>query len=290
MNKVTLLGLGTMGDGMARQLLKAGFDLTVYNRTLEKAASFTAAGAKTAGSPREAAATADVILSMVSNDQASQMVWLGENGALAGAKEGAILVECSTLSPGWVQELADLVARRALSFLDAPVNGSREAAASGNLLLLIGGPGEAVASVRPVLEAIGRQFIHLGPTGSGTAMKLARNMLVGVQTLALAEALNLIERVGLHKEEAAEILLNDGGLSNGLMRGNVPAMMQRVYDQPNFFLQHMRKDISYALRLADEVGAALPTAAATHEVYQLAGNQGLDSQEYSAVFEVLKGR
>lgn len=288
MKNVTLIGAGIMGSGMARQLLKAGFELTIYNRTVEKMAALVAEGAKTAVSLHEAARHADIIISMVSHDEASQMVWLGENGALTGAREGAVLVECSTLSPAWVRQLAALAASRQLSFLDVPVNGSREAAASGNLLLLAGGDADVVARVRPVLAAIGRQVVHLGPVGSGTAMKLVRNMLVAGQTLALAEALALTERAGLDGEQVADILLNDGGLSNGLMKRNVPLMMKQEYDHPDFFLQHMRKDVSYALRLAGEVGAMLPTAAAAREIYQLAGNQGHDGEEFTAVYEVLR--
>lgn len=290
MKHVTLLGLGTMGQGMAGQLLKAGFALTVYNRTANKAAALAAAGAKPSTSPHEAVREADVIISMVSNDDASRQVWLGEQGALSGAKVGAVLVECSTLSPGWVRELAQLADSRQLPFLDIPVNGSRDAAATGNLLLLVGGPSAAMEQIRPVLEAISRQIVHLGPVGSGTAMKLARNMLVAVQTLALGEALTLTRRAGLNMDQVAEVLTIDGGLSNGLMKRNVPIMMQRAYGKPDFFLQHMRKDVSYALRLAGEVAAALPAAAATREVYALAGNQGHDEKEFVAVFEVLQGR
>lgn len=290
MKHVTLLGLGTMGQGMAGQLLKAGFALTVYNRTANKAAALAAAGAKPSTSPHEAVREADVIISMVSNDDASRQVWLGEQGALSGAKAGAVLVECSTLSPGWVRELAQLADSRQLPFLDIPVNGSRDAAATGNLLLLVGGPSAAMEQIRPVLEAISRQIVHLGPVGSGTAMKLARNMLVAVQTLALGEALTLTRRAGLNMDQVAEVLTIDGGLSNGLMKRNVPIMMQRAYGKPDFFLQHMRKDVSYALRLAGEVAAALPAAAATREVYALAGNQGHDEKEFVAVFEVLQGR
>lgn len=289
MKQVALLGLGTMGNGMGHQLLKAGFNLTVYNRTPEKAAALAAAGAKPSASPHEAARQADVIISMVSNDDASRQVWLGEQGALSGAKAGAVLVECSTLSPDWVCELAALAAAHQLPFLDIPVNGSRDAAASGNLLLLVGGPIETMEQIRPVLEAIGRQLVHLGPVGSGTAMKLARNMLVAVQTLALGEALTLTKRAGLNMDQVVEVLTNDGGLSNGLMKRNVSVMRQKTYDKPDFFLQHMRKDVSYALRLAGDLGAALPAAAATREVYQLAGNQGHDHKEFAAVFEVLNG-
>lgn len=289
MKHIALLGLGTMGSGMGQQLLKAGFELTVYNRTVEKTAALAAAGAKTSTSPHEAVHEADVIISIVSDDDASRQMWLGEQGALSGAREGAVLVECSTLSPDWVRELAGLAAAQQLAFLDAPVNGSRDAAASGNLLLLVGGPIEAMEQIRPVLETIGRQLVHLGPVGSGTAMKLARNMLVAVQTLALGETLTLTRRAGLNMDQVAEVLTNDGGLSNGLMKRNIPVMQQKVYDKPDFFLQHMCKDVSYALRLAGELGVALPAAAVTREVYQLAGNQGHDQKEFAAVVEVLQG-
>src|SRR6266508_2922425 len=139
MNKVAFLGLGIMGGGMAQNLLKAGFPLTVYNRTRAKADPLAALGARVAGTPREAAANADIVIAMVGDDMASRAVWLGADGALAGARAGAVLVECSTLSLEWVRELAGLASERKLDFLDSPVTGSKDAAAAGELKLMVGG-------------------------------------------------------------------------------------------------------------------------------------------------------
>jgi 3-hydroxyisobutyrate dehydrogenase len=149
MQKVAILGLGIMGNGMAHNLLKAGFALTVYNRSREKAAALEAAGAQVADTPKAA----------------SRSVWLGDDGALAGVRSDTLLIECSTLSTGWVRELAELAGRRGCAFLDAPVTGSKPVAESGELGFLVGGDAAALERARPVLEAMGQRINHLGPVG-----------------------------------------------------------------------------------------------------------------------------
>src|SRR5262249_5770595 len=161
-------GLGVMGTGMAENLLKAGFPLTVYNRTRAKAEALRERGAQVANMPREAASGAQVVISMVGDDAASRAIWLGEDGALASARPDAVLVECSTLSLEWVRELADLAAQRGLTLLDAPVGGSKDAAAAGELRLLVGGEVAGLERARPALEAISKTIDLFGPTGSGT--------------------------------------------------------------------------------------------------------------------------
>src|SRR5215831_5878176 len=165
LQNVAILGLGIMGGGMADNLLKAGFPLSVYNRTRAKAEPFAARGARVAATPCQAANEADVILSMIGDDEASRNMWLGDDGALAGAKSGAILVECSTLTPDWVRDLAKQAADRGMQFLDSPVLGSKPAAASGTLRLLVGGEAGVLESARPVLSAISNDIVHLGPVG-----------------------------------------------------------------------------------------------------------------------------
>src|SRR5436309_1730399 len=157
---VAILGLGIMGSGMARRLLSSGFPLSVYSRSREKANPFAASGAFVARSPREAAERADIVISMVSDDSASRAVWMGEEGALAGARSGAVLIESSTLSVSWVKELAAAAAQRGLEFIDAPVTGTKPHADSGQLLFLVGGSAQALEHARPVLSVLGRDIVH----------------------------------------------------------------------------------------------------------------------------------
>jgi 3-hydroxyisobutyrate dehydrogenase len=160
--RVALIGLGLMGSGMARRLLGAGFPLTVYNRKAERATPLAAEGAHAAALPREAAARADVVLSMVADDAAARAVWLGEQGALAGVARGRVLVECSTVTLGWIEELAREAAAAGCELLDAPVTGSRTHAASGELSFLVGGSAAALDTARPVLAAMSRAIVHVG--------------------------------------------------------------------------------------------------------------------------------
>src|SRR5215469_9815610 len=163
--RVAFLGLGIMGGGMARRVLLAGFPLTVYNRNSAKAEPFAATNAKVATTPREAAAQADIVISMVSDDPVSRAIWFGENGALAGTRKGAILIEASTLSVGWVRELAAAAGQQGCQFLDAPVTGTKPHAENGELLFLVGGDAVALEATRPVLAVMSRGIVHLGPVG-----------------------------------------------------------------------------------------------------------------------------
>ncbi len=287
MQNVALLGAGVMGAGMARNLLKAGFPLTVYNRTRAKAEPLAALGARLAASPHAAADRADVVISMVGDDAASRGVWLGDGGALAAAKQGAVLVECSTLSLDWVRELAALAADRGAALLDAPVAGSKEAAEGGKLGLFVGGDAGALARARPVLEAMSQRITHLGPTGAGAAMKLVNNLMAAVQTVALAEGLALAERLGLDMGQVVPLIIN-GAPGSPLVKGKAARMVARDYADTHFALRWMHKDTTYALRAADEAGLPMPTLAVAREVYRLARNLGYDEADFSAVVEAIR--
>jgi 3-hydroxyisobutyrate dehydrogenase len=287
MRPIALLGLGVMGAGMAGCLLRAGFPLTVYNRTAAKAAPFVERGAALAATPREAAVCADIVISMVGDDDASRAVWLGPDGALAGAGAGSVLVECSTLSLDWVRELAGLAAERGLPLLDAPVTGSREAAAAGELRLLVGGEAAALERARPALEAVSQRIVHLGPSGSGALMKLVNNLMGAVQIAALAEGLLLAERGGLHMAEVVPLIIN-GAPGSPIVKGKAARIAARDYSDTQFALRWMHKDTTYALRAADAFGVPMPTLAAAREVYRLARNRGLDDADFAAVAEALR--
>jgi 3-hydroxyisobutyrate dehydrogenase len=288
MQNVALLGLGIMGNGMARNLLKAGFPLTIYNRTRAKAEPLAALGATVAASPREAAAEANIVIAMVGDDHASRAVWLGEGGALAVVPAKAVLVECSTLSLEWVRELAARCAALDLDFLDAPVTGSKDAAESGALKLMVGGEAAALERARPALEAISAQMIHFGPSGAGALIKLINNLMAAAQVAVLAEGLNLAEQGGLDLALVVPFLIN-AAPGSPVVKGKAQLMAARNYDA-QFALKWMHKDATYALRAADEFGVPMPTLAAAREVYQIAKRLGYGDKDFAAVFEALRQR
>lgn len=255
MKSIAVVGLGTMGSGMARRLLGGGFAVTVYNRTASRADALKEAGANVAQTPREAAVGADVVIAMLSDDAASQSAWLGDNGALAGARPGAVLIESSTLSVSWVKELAAAAEALGCHLLDAPVTGSKPQAANGELLFLVGGDGAVLDSVRDVLAPMSRGVLHLGQTGSGSLMKLVNNFLCGVQAASLAEAMAMIEGSGLDRAQALEVLAN-GAPGSPLLRTLGARMAARDY-KTNFAVDLMAKDLTYAIKLMKRAGTAL---------------------------------
>ena len=281
--RVAVLGLGLMGSGMARRLLGAGFPLTVYNRSADKAASLVADGARLAESPRDAAAGAEFVVSMVADDGASRGVWFGEHGALSEVSPGAILIESSTVTTGWINELADAARAKEIELLDAPVTGSRTQAASGELNFLVGGSETALERARPLFAAMGRSATRVGPTGSGALLKLINNFLCGVQAVSLAEALAVIERAGLDREIATQILAN-GAPGSPLLKTLSARMTARDYT-PHFHLALMRKDLEYSLKEADERGVRLSTAQSALEAFERAVESGRGMQDVSAVVE-----
>ena len=284
--KVTLIGLGSMGAGIAQNILKAGFDLTVYNRTVAKTEPLAKLGAKVSASPSEAARDADIILSMVADDTASREVWLEERGALRSARDGTILIESSTLSHTWALELAGLAAERGLAFLDAPVNGGPSMALAGQLKTMVGGEAEVLERARPVLESFTEQITHMGPSGTGAMTKLINNVMTGVHLAALAEALYLAEQAGLNLEQVVSVVSNAGPASP-IVKMKAPLMAARNYGEPSFLLRHIRKDVTYALRLAEELDAPLTTGSAARDLYRIAGELGYDDADFAAVFEAL---
>jgi 3-hydroxyisobutyrate dehydrogenase len=296
--RVALLGLGVMGTGMAHSLLRAGFPLTVYNRNAAKAAAIAAGtDARAAATPREAAAGADIVVSMVADDAASRAVWLGTDGALAGVKADAVLIESSTVTAAWIRELADAVrtahaaSGAGVELLDAPVTGTRPHAEAGELLFLVGGAASALERARPALAAMSRATIHVGPTGSGALLKLVNNFVCGVQAVALAEALTLVERSGLDRDKALDLLTN-GAAGSPLVKTLSARMTSGEFTPPNFTLQLMTKDMVYAQQEAARagVGVALETAACAQRVFERAIADGHAEDDFASVIESVRRR
>ena len=284
--RIAFLGLGLMGGGMARRLLGAGFPLAVFNRDPAKAAPLAAAGATVAATPREAATGASLIISMVADDSAARAVWLGHDGALAGAAPGTVCVECSTVTVGWVRALAAAAAAENCGFLDAPVTGSRTQAAAGELNFLVGGPAVTLEQARPALAVMGKSVTSLGPVGSGALLKLINNFLCGVQVASLAEAIVMIERGGLDRAKALEVLT--GGAPGSPLVKAVSARMTAADFTPHFHVRLMAKDLTYASEEAAAHALTLATAAAALKLFQAATTAGHGDQDIAAIIEPLR--
>jgi 3-hydroxyisobutyrate dehydrogenase len=279
--RVAILGLGTMGSGMAGRLLSHDFSVSIFNRNQEKAWAFAARGATLANSPREAAMGSDFVISMVSDDRASRDVWLGKDGALASASAGTLLIESSTLTVSWVKELAAAAAASGCELLDAPVTGSKPHAESGELLFLVGGSNTAFETAKPVFSVLGRGAIHLGPTGSGALLKLINNFLAAVQTVSFAEALALVDAGGLDREKVISILTE--GVPGSPMLKRAAARVASGDFTPHFLMRLMAKDVSYALLEAGHFSLQLPTAAAALAEFEQAIEDGHGDEDFTAV-------
>jgi 3-hydroxyisobutyrate dehydrogenase len=286
--RVAFLGLGIMGSGMARRLLTAGFPLNVFNRDPGKSAPFAAEGARVTASAREAARGASIIISMVRDDTASRALWLGENGALASAAPGTVIIESSTVTVGWIQELSAAATARGCELLDAPVTGSKPQAAAGELVFLVGGPAATLEKARPALSAMGRAIVHLGPVGGGALVKLINNFMCGVQTASLAEALAMIERSGLDRARALEVLT--GGAPGSPVVKNFSARMTARDYTPLFRLGLMAKDLGYARREAAGHGMELVTAEAALKLFEKSLAAGNGEKDVSSIVEQFRSK
>jgi len=278
---VAVLGLGTMGSGMARRLLEAGYEAKLFNRSPERYKSFKDSGAVLCKSPAEAAINADIVISMVSDDLVSRSLWQGPQGALSTAAAGAVLVECSTLSLDWVQELENLAKARGCRFLDAPVTGSKDQAESGKLKFLVGGDAETIAAIAPVLSVMSVEIVPLGPVGSGTTLKLVNNFLCGAQIAALAEGLAVLDRHGLNQNVALAVLMK-GAVGSPLLQ----TIMARVASDdftPNFSVSLIEKDLSYAINEGAKVGVDLSSAEAARSRFQQANAAGLGERDIASL-------
>ena len=281
--KIALLGLGLMGSGMAGHLLDAGYPLTIWNRTSGKAQPLEARGARLAKSPREAAAGAAVVISMLADVPVCRDVWLGRGEALVDVAPGTTLIESSTVSVEWIEELDRAAKEHGCDLVDAPVTGSKPQAEAGQLLFLAGGSSATVNKVTPVLKAMGRDVVHVGPSGSGARLKLINNFLSGSQVAALAEALSLIERSGLDREKALGVL-TEGAPGSPLVKLLSGRMTARQYE-PNFVLRLMAKDLRYAVAEADHQALDLDMGRAALRVFEHAIAAGQGDDDMSAVVE-----
>jgi 3-hydroxyisobutyrate dehydrogenase len=259
MARVAFVGIGKMGFAMAGRLLAAGHELTVFNRTAAKAEPLVRLGARYAASPWEACNGAEAVFSMTADDSSSRSVWLGPEGILAASlAPRRLAIECSTLSYDWVMELAGEAAARGLRYIDAPVTGLPDDAASGALTLLVGAATDDLQAARSLLAAVSRSVIHFGPAGTGTAYKLIVNLMGAVQIASAAEGLALAERAGLDLRVVVDAIATSQAASPQVVR-NTRRMLDDDHHRDVVFTPALRlKDVEYALSLAGKLGLGAP--------------------------------
>jgi len=285
--QIGFIGLGLMGHPMSTNLLKAGYPLTVWNRTASRAADLLAQGATLAKSPREVAAVSDVLITIVSDPPAlEEVLWGGngrDDGALGALKSGSIYVDSSTVSPALARKIATACTVRGVRFLDAPVTGGDWGAKKGELVFMVGGDGDTLQAVQPILSVMGKKWFHLGPNGSGQTIKLAMNMILALEVDALAEALALVRGSGLTGESLVEVMQSSMARS-GVLDIKAPNLLKGEF-KPSFPLRLMHKDLSLALDLANQLGVPLPATAAARETYNYVKGTAKEDLDYSAVMK-----
>jgi len=278
---VGLIGLGLMGHPMGANLLKAGHELTVWNRTASRGDDLVALGAKRAASPGAVAAASEVVLTIVSDPPALESVLWGESGVFSGLRRGSVLIESSTVSPGLEKRAATAAAALAAEFLEAPVTGGTWGAEKGELVFMVGGEASTLKRVEPVLGVMGKKWFHLGPIGAGQTVKLAMNLLLELEVEAFAEALALVTRGGVPGQSLLEVMQSSMGRSPVIdLKG--ANMLKNEY-KPSFPLRLMHKDIGLALDLANQLGVPLPAAAAAREVLSAVKGAMTEDVDFSAL-------
>ena len=284
MKKIGFVGLGVMGAPMAANLLRKGFRLNVYNRTAEKAEPLVRQGAEAASSPAEAARDADVVITMVSDDDAIRQVYYGERGILSAIRPDVTVIDSSTISPALSVQLAEDIRARSGHFLDAPVTGSKPGAENGTLLFMVGGDAQVIERHRDVFLAMGREIIHTGENGSGSVAKLAHNTVVAVNLAGLAEGTAIAVKGGLDPAVFMKIILV-GNASSKQAELKADKILAGDYSV-QFALGLMLKDLKLASGLADRLGLSSPMLGAVKNLFQMGQAQGLDGEDMSAVMRV----
>jgi 3-hydroxyisobutyrate dehydrogenase-like beta-hydroxyacid dehydrogenase len=272
---------------MGLNLLKAGYSLTVWNRTPARAESVVAAGAKLARSPKEVAAASDVLITIVSDPPALEgVLWGGSgqgSGALEALRPGSIYMDSSTVSPALARKIAADCAERQIAFLDAPVTGGTWGAEKGELVFMVGGDAQVLKEVEPVLSVMGRRWFHLGTNGAGQTIKLAMNLILALQVDALAEALALVTGAGLQGGKLVEVLQSSMARA-AVLDVKAPLLLKGEYP-PSFPLRLMHKDMGLALEVAKEAGVTLPAATAAYLTYSSVKAAAQEDLDYAAVMK-----
>ena len=287
--RVAFLGLGIMGSPMAANLVRAGFELIVWNRTPSRTDRFLSEHrAQLAASPRDAARQADVTITMVPDVPEVEEVLFAAEGAAAGLDEGKLVIDMSTIAPAASVSIGERLRAQGAAFLDAPVSGSRPKAEDGTLTIMVGGGGAEFERARPVLEAMGELIVHVGPQGHGSLVKLVNNTLAAINAVALAEALVFARSEGIDTDALLRATAAGSGASRMLELKAEP-MLERDYE-PLFKLEHMLKDVRHYLAEASRVGAPARLGSVAERLYAAADRNGLGERDFAAVMEAADDR
>jgi 3-hydroxyisobutyrate dehydrogenase len=288
--RVAFLGLGIMGSRMAANLVRAGCELTVWNRTRSTAESFSAehSGVKLAGSPADAAADAEIVVTMVVDGDQVQEVLLGDHGAATAAAPGTLFIDCSTIGPLAAREIGAALAEREMELLDAPVTGSSPKAEDGTLTIMVGGSAAGFERARPVLQAMGELIVYAGELGQGQVVKVINNAVAASNAAVLGEALLVATRAGADLDALVQVMAAGSGGSAML---TLKADPMRRHDYTTLCkLEHMLKDVRLCLEEGQAAGVPFQFAALTREILNAAMGRGLADADFSAMIEVLEGQ
>ena len=284
--KVGFIGLGIMGKPMAKNLMEAGYDLVLYNRTLEKAEELAKDRAEVAANPREVAENSDIVVTMLPDSPDVRNVVAGEDGVLEGIKEGVLLVDMSTISPVVTEELAAAVKEKGASMLDAPVSGGDVGAIEGTLSIMVGGSEEDFERAKPLFDVMGKTVNHVGPTGAGQVTKAANQVVVALTIEAVSEALVLGSRGGVAPEKILDVL--SGGLAgNKIMEVKREKFLSHEFD-PGFRSELHHKDLGIALAAGREYGVVLPVTAIVDQMLLAMKKKGWGGEDHSALLRIIE--
>ncbi len=283
---IGFIGLGIMGRGMSRNLLKAGFSVTVWNRTASRMEPLVEAGASAGANPADVAANSDIIITCVSDTPDVEAVILGENGVIHGAKAGSLVIDMSTISPQVTQTIAARLAEQGVQMLDAPISGGSEGAANGTLSIMVGGEAAQVARAMPAFQAMGKAITHVGPNGAGQTVKLVNQILVVVNMLAVGEALLFAQAGGLDLAKTLEAV-KAGAAGSWMLSNRGPQVINRDW-RPGFMIDLQQKDVRLALKAADELGVPLLGTSMVFNLYRTLQEQGLGAEGNHALVKALE--
>ncbi len=292
--RVGFIGLGRMGRPMARNLLRAGYRLVVYDRRPEAMAPLLEAGAEAAGGPLELARASDLVITMLPGDAEVLEVCAGQDGVCQGLRSGAVLVDMGTNHPDTARTLARAAARAGADFLDAPVSGGDVGAEQATLTIMVGGEAGVFERVRPVFEVLGRHVFHVGPVGMGQVFKLCNNLISAVQMVAVAEAFAVGRKFGADPGLLRQVIMVSSGRSPAVEnRPPVPGILpeapaSREY-APGFTTELMAKDVGNFLRLAEAGKVPVPASALARQLYLMALGSGYGPKDYSVIGELFRG-
>ncbi|MCF6196519.1 MAG: 3-hydroxyisobutyrate dehydrogenase [Emcibacter sp.] len=293
MAKVGFIGLGNMGGGMARNILKAGHMLKVFDLNEQVVSDICAEGAMRAATANDAASDVDAVITMLPAGKHVKAVYLGAEGLIAAANEGTILMDCSTIDVDSARAVAAAASEAGLAMVDAPVSGGVAAAAAGNLTFMVGGPDEAFAAAEPFLDNMGANIIHAGQAGSGQAAKICNNMMLGIQMISVSEAFVLAEKLGLDKQKLYDISSTASGQCWALtsycpVPGPLPASPANRDYQAGFTVAMMLKDLRPAQQAADASGATTPLGQEAMNLYTQFDGQGKSQLDFSAIVKHIR--